>query len=93
MEQNMDQQNMDQQTSGLLHRLKDAILASLHSQNIEESIIALEQSGYRVFVSLDAVLAGAATLPEPEAALSLAAEPCSLSPSDEVFLQSLHIAF
>jgi hypothetical protein len=84
---------MDQETTGLLLRLREAILESLNSNNIEESIVALERSGYRVFVSVDAVPDQAGTVPEAEGAASFTAGPCILSPSDELFLRSLHIGF
>ena len=82
---------MDQETTGLLNKVREAILESLNSHNIEESIVALESSGYRVFVSLDLVLDD--TVPEAEGEVSFPSEPCALSPNDELFLRSLHIRF
>jgi hypothetical protein len=84
---------MDQETTGLLNKVREAILESLNSHNIEQSIVALESSGYRVFVSLDLVLDDTGTVPEAEGEASFPSEPCVLSQTDELFLRSLHIRF
>ena len=83
---------MDQETTELLYKVREAILESLSSHNIEESIVALERSGYRLFVSVDAVLDEIGTAPEAEGEASFPSGPCSWSPSDESFLRSLHIS-
>jgi hypothetical protein len=80
---------MNQETNRLLRKLQGAILESLGGSDIEDAITAIESTGQRVRVSVDAVLEDLSASEDdeefdPEDFLSL-------SPSDELFLRSLHI--
>ena len=91
---------IDQKTDELLQKLRQAICDCLCSEEMEQTVKALERSGYRVFVSLDAVLQDeslddllreAVESAEPGPAELAKSDDLFLTKSDELFLKALHI--
>jgi len=82
---------MDHKADELLQKLRIAIHDCLCSEDIERTVRALERSGYRVFVSLDAVQDEALDELLNEVVDSPDTDTPHWSASDELFLKALHI--
>ncbi len=82
---------IDQKTDQLLQKLRAAICDCLCCEEMEQTVNVLERSGYRLFISIDAVQDD--SIDELLQAVAESPEPVSLpfSESDELFLKALHI--
>jgi len=82
---------MHLETDRLLQELRETICAALGSHGIANAISALERSGHHVLVSVDATLDETETVPKRQNEMSFSSDAFSLSPSDELFLRTMHI--
>jgi len=82
---------MQAETARMMQELREAISASLGSHGLADAISALERSGHRVLVTVDATVDQSETVTKEESGVSFASDAFSLSPSDELFLRTMHI--
>ena len=82
---------IDQKTADLLRQLQTALCDCLASNDMEQTITALEDSGYRVFVYVDAVQDEPPVEEDSASDEEWELQPARFTRDDELFLKAMCI--